>query len=981
MKKIKILLLSASIIIAACSSKNNTDYVDTFIGTGGHGHTYPGVSMPFGMVQLSPDTRLTGWDGCSGYHYSDNIIYGFSHTHLSGTGCSDYGDIILMPTVGKIQLKNGYNNNPDSGYCSKFSHKTEKSSPGYYSVLLDDYNVKVELTATERAGFHKYIFPESNNSNIIIDLKNRDKVLDSKIEFINDSIVEGFRRSEAWAKDQYVYFAAKFSKPFKSYGIAVDDKIINGINEAEGKNIKAYVCFSTKSKEIIFVKVGISAVSTDGAMKNLEAEIPDWDFEKIKNLDSKAWNKELSKIKVEGGTKEQKTIFYTCLYHTLLSPNLFIDVDGKYRGTDLKIHQTKDFDNYTVFSLWDTFRAEHPLLTIIEPRRTLDFIKTFIAQYENGGQLPVWELAGNYTGCMIGYHSVPVIFDAYMKGIRSFDVEKAFEAMKHSAEQDHLGLKYYKKLGYIPADMESESVSKTLEYAYDDWCIAQMAKQLGKKSDYKNYIQRAQFYKNIFDKSTGFMRAKINGAWFTPFDPYEVNSNYTEANSWQYTFFVPQDIRGLIKLMGGDENFEKKLDELFSANELTTGSKLEDISGMIGQYAHGNEPSHHIAYLYDYVGKPWKTQKIVRQIMDKMYSAKPDGLCGNEDCGQMSAWFVFSAVGFYPVCPGQNEYAIGTPVFDKVTIDVGKGKYFIIKANNVSDKNIYIQSAELNGKKYNKSYLKHKDIMNGGEMIFEMGDKHNKNWANEKEDTPQSEITDNILVPVPYITSNSRTFIRSTNVSLACISGNTKIYYTLNGKEPTMKSKIYTKPIKLNKTTILKAFAFKEGFPKSFIITSKFNKIPEARNIKLKTSYSPQYSAGGDIALIDNIRGNKNFKTETWQGYEGNDLDAIIDLGSIKTLHKISTGFLQDINSWIFMPCSVRYSISNDGINFRNVANIKNSIPENKKGTIIKDFTKKIINTKARYIEVYAKNIGICPEWHKGAGEKAWIFADEIVVE
>ena len=651
------LLVMLLIAFGACSVEKRpglTGFVDPFIGTGGHGHTYPGATLPFGMVQVSPDTRLTGWDGCSAYHYSDSVVYGFSHTHLSGTGCSDYGDVLLMPTVGAVRLLRGDGTDPESGYCSRFSHRNEEAAPGYYRMKLDNGGVIVELTATKRAALHRYIFPKSDRANVVIDLAHRDPVIDSRVKIVSDTEIDGYRRSRAWADDQRVYFVARFSKPFASYGVARNDTVMSGAGEASGTNVKAYVTFATEADEPVLVKVGISAVDIEGARKNLRAEIPGWDFDRVRADADGVWNAALGKITVKGGTRDQRVTFYTALYHAMLAPNLFMDADGRYRGRDLAIHEAEDFTNHTVFSLWDTYRAEHPLFTIIEPERTVDFIKTFLAQYEQGGLLPVWELAANETNCMIGYHAVPVIVDAYIKGIRGFDAREALEAMKRSAGADSRGLEAYRELGYIPSDTEGESVSKTLEYAYDDWCIAQMARALGKEEDYATYIRRAQSYKNLFDPSTGFMRAKINGGWLAPFDPAEVNFNYTEANAWQYSFYVPQDVRGLIGLMGGGERFAARLDSLFTVSPKTTGTELPDVSGLIGQYAHGNEPSHHMAYLYNFAGRPWKTQERVRSIMDGLYHAGRDGLCGNEDCGQMSAWYVLSALGFYPVTPGTD---------------------------------------------------------------------------------------------------------------------------------------------------------------------------------------------------------------------------------------------------------------------------------------------------------------------------------------
>ncbi len=603
-----------------------------------------------------------------------------------------------------------------------------------------------------------------------------------------------------------------------------------------------------------------------------------------------------------------------------------------------------------------------------------------IAQYKQGGRLPVWELAANETECMIGYHSVPVIVDAYMKGIRDFDAEKAFEAMKHSADMDHFGLKSYKEYGYIPAEDEAESVSKTLEYAYDDWCIAIMAKALGKDDDYKRFMERAQSYKNIFDPSTGFMRAKMNGQWFEPFDPREVNFNYTEANAWQYSFFVPQDVGGLMQMMGGNEKFAEKLDQLFSVSSETTGSDQSDITGMIGQYAHGNEPSHHMAYLYNYAGQPWKTQQKARQIMDELYTDKPDGLCGNEDCGQMSAWYVLSAMGYYPVTPGNQEYAIGSPLFDKASLNLENGKSFTIQVKRDSPKSIYIQSAELNGENYPKSFLTQDVIMKGGNLVLTMGDEPNQTWGTGEGNIPVSSITDQLITPVPYIVKGKRTFTDTTTIALGSITPGSEIFYTIDGSDPSGKSMKYETPFTLDKTTTLKVIAVKQGMPDSRTIKSEFNKIPVGRKITLNTRYVERYSAGGDLALIDFIRGSTNFRTGAWQGYQGDNLDAVIDLGSIQLIGKVETGFLQDAGAWIFFPEKVDYYVSNDGKNFQHTGTVNNDVSQKDMEVQIKNFDMNFA-TKARYIKVVAKNIGVCPEWHWGAGQKAWIFADEIMIK
>lgn len=727
-------LLALALGHSNAQTTDYTQYVDPFIGTGGHGHTYPGASVPFGMVQLSPDTRLSGWDGCSAYHYSDDKVYGFTHTHLSGTGCSDYGDILLMPTTGKIQLN-------EQKYASGFSHKNETASPGYYSVKLDKYNVLAELTATTRTGLHRYTFDKGDSKgNIIIDLDHRDQVKEGSIEVVDDHTIRGLRHSKAWAADQYVYFYIEFSQPFVDFGLSESKMFQNDVKKLEGEHLKAFFTFDLTKGHEVLAKVGISAVNENGAQANLAQEQPGWDFDKVRNDAKAAWNTELGKIEAEGGTDQERKVFYTAMYHAFLSPNTYQDVDGNYRGRDLKVHHADGFTNYTVFSLWDTYRALHPLFTIIDRQRQTDFIRTFLVQYQQGGLLPVWELSACETNCMIGYHSVPVIADAYMKGITGFDTKLALEAMKKSANEDRNGLKEYKKLGYIPFRADGENVSKTLEYAYDDWCIAQVAAKLHQDDDAALFTQRAKNYKNLFDSTTGFMRGRDGDQWYSPFDPSEVNHNYTEANAWQYSFYVPQDLNGLIKLYGSKERLGAQLDALFTADSKLAGHKQSDISGMVGQYAHGNEPSHHIAYLYDYAGQAWKTQAMVRRIIKELYTDQPDGLAGNEDCGQMSAWLIFSDLGFYPVCPASDHYAIGSPVFSKATVHLENGKSFTVIANNASDKNIYIQSAKLNGANYTKSYIKYDDIKDGGTIEFTMGDTPNKAWGTSDADVPVTSI-------------------------------------------------------------------------------------------------------------------------------------------------------------------------------------------------------------------------------------------------
>jgi predicted alpha-1,2-mannosidase len=809
---------------ALASSPHAAAFVTPFIGTDAHGHTYPGASLPHGMVQLSPDGGTSGWDWCSGYHSSDSTIIGFSHTHLSGTGCSDYGDILFMPTTGMLRTAPGSKDVPRSGYRSRFSHARETAAPGSYAVHLDDYTITAELTATRRAGFHKYTFPMTDSANIIIDLVHGigDVTTDAQITITGGRIIEGWRRSTGWADNHCVFFYAEFSKPFGSFGIAHGDTVAEGSSSARGKNIKAFVSYRTASGEAVYVKVGISHTSPEGAKLNVRTEIADWNFARIKKQAHDEWEKALSAIVVDTANTANATTFYTALYHALLVPNILSDADGSYIGMDGRIHKTRGGVMSTVFSLWDTFRAEHPLFTIIEPDAAGGMVSSLIAKDDEQGMLPVWELASNETGTMIGNHAIPVIVDAWRKGIRGFDAAKAYEAMKRAAMKNVRGMGSYRSMGFIPLDLEHESVSKTLEYAYDDWCIAMMAKDLGKTEDYAVFMERAKFYANLFDPATSLMRPKKNGAWLEPFDPFSVSGNYTEANAWQYSFFVQQDVNGLIALMGGDEKFIAKLDELFTTDPKLTGKFQSDITGLIGQYAHGNEPSHHMAYLYNYAGAPWKTQEKVHTIVSTLYSDKPDGLCGNEDCGQMSAWYVFSALGFYPVCPGDNTYVIGTPLFANAAIRTGGGRTFAVVARNVSEKNFYIQSASLNGKPYASSLLTHADIMKGGRLVLEMGPAPSA-WGSAIPSRPRSSI-DIPFVQVPFLTSGDAAFRDSTVASFSCIDPSAQIYYTSDGTDPVAAKHAYTHPLTVAASSQINAVCVKNGVC-SKVVTASFTKI------------------------------------------------------------------------------------------------------------------------------------------------------------
>ncbi len=720
-----------------------TKYVDPIIGSAGHGHVFVGANVPFGAVQLGPVNVFEGWDWCSGYNYASNTILGFTHTHLSGTGIGDLNDILLLPTSGKPALTKGTKEDMTNGYGSYFSHEKETVKPGYYSVFLDKYKIKAELTASERVGFHKYTFSDANNAYVLLDLADGigwDRPVKTSIKKVSDTKITGYRYSAGWAADQRIYFTMEFSEPIAN--IALYDSIapVKGI-EAEGLKMKAVFGFKTLKNKQVLVKVGISPVSSENAEKNINAEIPHWDFDKTTKDATSNWNKELSKIQIKADEKTTK-VFYTSLYHTMFAPSIFNDVNGDYRGTDKKVYEKANFTNYTTFSLWDTYRALHPLYTITQPDKINDIVKSFLAIYQQQGRLPVWHLMGNETNTMNGNHSIAVIVDAYLKGYRDYDVNLAYEAIKKTAMQTREGMDYVQKLEYIPADKLLESVGNALEYAIDDYCIALMAKSLNKTDDYNYFTKRANLYKEYFDKETTFMRGKLsNGNWRTPFNPLSSahrKDDYVEGNAWQYTWLVPQDPYGLIDLFGNEEKFLAKLDSLFLITDKVEGEDVSpDISGLIGQYAQGNEPNHHIPYLYAFAGQPWKTAKLIREIDDKFYSAKPDGLCGNEDLGQMSAWYILSSMGFYSVNPANGIYVLGSPLVNQAVIHHKKDISFTINALNNSAENIYIQKAEYNGKPYTKSYITHEMIVKGGELKLYMGSKPSMTWGVKKEDRPQ----------------------------------------------------------------------------------------------------------------------------------------------------------------------------------------------------------------------------------------------------
>jgi len=1007
MKKTTLFLMMLAVVVMAGAQ---SQYVNPFVGTAEHGHTYPGAILPFGAIQLSPDTRLDGWDGCSGYHYSDSRIYGFSHTHLSGTGCSDYGDILVTPFIGEPSVIN-------EKYALSFSHKNETAEPGYYSVKFDN-GIHAELTATNYVGVHRYTFPNAGKHGIIVDLQHRDKTLDSYMKMKANDLI-GFRRSEAWNDDQYCAFSLKTSVPVESIVYYVDDKPVN-LKEVQGTNCKAVLYFNERVTEVV-VKVAISAVDMEGAINN-QTEVRDFDFDALRMEATNKWNNELGKITVEASNKEIMNVFYTALYHCFTSPYLYSDLDGRYRGQDQRIHKTDGKHQfYTVFSLWDTYRALHPLLNIIDQKRSGDFIYTFLNQYRQSGYLPMWELSSYETWCMIGYHAVPVILDAYMKGIRDYPAQEMLKAMINTANLKKLGRPEYAQYGFVPGDMENESVSKTLEYAYDDWCIAMFAKEIGDKSVYEEYIHRAQSYKNLVDPN-GFMRGRMNGGFMNPFNPREVNNFYTEANGWQYTTYVPHDFNTYIDMMGGNDEMDAFLDKLFNSSSEMAGRSQADITGVIGQYAHGNEPSHHAAYLYNFVGHPEKTQKLVHKIMEGLYTTKPDGLCGNEDCGQMSAWYVFSSLGFYPVCPGNNQYVIGYPMFRKAVVKLENGKSFTITKDN--DKP-YIQMVTLNGKPLTRSYITYEEIANGGHLSFTMSDKPNDKWGVSGDALPVTRIdVAERIVPVPVFSTDKVSFQdqtrvairlpniitsdqRARRVNLTESKGEAKkkspvaevqksperkglslsddlgleryeIYYTTDGRDPSPNvGTRYTAPILVDKDMTIKAVAVNANGQTSQIAEAHYVRYTRDKDITYITKPNSQYYAGGDAGLIDNLRGKVNYRIGGWQGFT-TDCELILDLRESKPITAVGAGCLEEQRAWIFYPKGIEVYVSDDGKNYKQFGKKELSVPKSE-GAHLQDVEMKG-KANARYVKIVIKNYGKLPEWHLSAGEQSWLFVDEVWV-
>jgi len=954
-------LFSACLLIlsAQLHAQNLIHKVNPFIGTGGHGHTYPGATAPFGMVQLSPDTRLEGWDGCGGYHYDDSVCYGFSHTHLSGKGVSDYGDLLVRPGLKPLS----------------FTHKNENAHPGYYSVRFNN-GIFAEMTAGTREGMHHYRFPAGQKPVIVIDLEHRDHVTDGHFDALNTPVAEGKNRmhvyghrfSKAWAEDQQFFFDLWFSEKADSVVVI----------KQKAKQQRAVAIYFPDTTSDIYIHAGISFsgwLQSAGALSKADVK----GFQSLKKQTESEWEKQLSKIVVKG-TPEQESIFYTALYHTMIIPNLVSDANGSYRGLDKKQHDGSG-DHYSVFSLWDTYRATHPLYTLFEQKRTRDFMKTFLRMYRQSGRLPVWELASNETNCMIGYHAVSVIADAMAKGIIPDSADALLEAAVKTAEKPVFGLDDYIKYGFLSMENESESVSKTLEYAYNDWCIARMAEMLSKDSIAKLFYQRSGSWVNVFDPETGHMRPRSYGRWLSPFEPREVSNHFTEANSWQYSFSVPHDLQGWLGTMQshGPHTLEFMLDSLFTTSSKTVGREQADITGLIGQYAHGNEPSHHIAYLYNSAGKPHKTQEKVRQIMETMYHNRPDGLSGNEDCGQMSAWYVLSSMGFYPVCPGDDRYSIGYPLFSKTMLAFENNKKLQILKKG---KGHYIAAIRLNGKKVERNYLYHRELTDGGKLVFTMSSTPTE-WSTGDKNSFYTYVKESSIA-APLFDFRDVAFDDSMEVNINARFGrNFTIRFVKNNEEKRLLKVNINNPYKAADTTlVLKESICLEAFqPGGAVARACFFKRPNHWKVKVMNPLHPQYTGGGDLALCNGVRGDAEWQKGNWQGIQGQPFEAIIDLGDTQTIRSLHAGFLQDTRSWIVYPRNVSYSFSMDGQNWTNACGSMNNVSIDSLGAqkqTISTYTKPV---KARYVKMRAAQHGTLPDWHAGAGGQTFIFVDELEIQ
>lgn len=992
-----VLGLGLGALISGCSEVHVPLHrqVDPFIGTGGHGHTYPGATVPFGMVQLSPDTRLDGWDGCGGFHITDDVVYGFSHTHLQGTGVSDYGDVLLMPTVGPLDTGTVWRER----YKDRFVEGSQSAHAGYYRCALERSGVEVELTASERVGFHRWTLDRPDTLQLIVDLAHRDDLINYGMYPLDDSTLVGQRVSDNWADEQHVYFAMRFNRPFEWLDQLAEIETYNedGVLKQELSFVPLFSLIFNDVNDVE-ARVSLSFVDIEGAVSNLNAEAPSaTGFDAARAQAEQRWETALGRMTITEDDPRERTVFYTALYHSLTVPNLATDVDGRYRGTDLQIHQGDlDSPRYTVFSLWDTFRATHPLLNVLEPERTEAFIDNFIGMHREGGKLPMWELASNYTGCMIGYHAVPVIADAWAKGLRGFDAHAALEAMVSVATSDDLSKPLWDSLGYLPLERESESVSKSLEYAFDDACIARMAADLGREDIAQRFGRRAQGWKNLFHPGSGFIQPRYGAAWREQFDPTEVTFEYTEANGWQYNFFVPHDVSGHMELMGGPQAYADMLDRMFNGSSRLSGRHQSDITGLIGQYAHGNEPSHHMAYLPAFAGFPERTQLLVDSICDALYTAAPDGLSGNEDCGQMSSWYVWSALGIYPVTPGSDRYILGTPRFDRVTWDLPQGKQLTVQVQRATPQARYIHGFTIDGVPVHRTWVSHQELMAGGQWTLDVREAPvgPDGFGKPVDQWPVEEwlLGDTAFVPVPFIDGPRSYAGDSLTVSVGCIDADAEVRVRvvddveamhaagLTGREPGFE--VSKGQVTVRGTQVVQVVATRDG-RSSAVVGSRIARVNPDYRIGIRFPYANQYAAGGDRALIDGVRGEgADFRTGDWQGYHGKGAVVTVDLGRIHRVSEMSVGILQDVKSWIWAPNVVLCKTSLDSTDFELFGSGSPAIDP-------MDYTprtERLVfkgDRLARYLQLQLSqyNGGEIPGWHPGRWNPTWVFADEFGFE
>ena len=1001
MKKISLIVFV--LILFSCQKtdiKDLTHYVDPMIGTDAHGHTFPGATTPFGMVQLSPSNGFKSWDWCSGYHYSDSIIKGFAHNHISGPGLSGLGDILIMPTMGKKTTKAGSDELVDQSYRSRFSHDSEHPRAGYYNVTLKDYAIDVELTATTRAGFHRYTFNKAGEADIVIDPTHglMEKTVESSIEVVSETKIRGFKRiSHGPDKSRRMYFLAEFSKPFTSVTVTNNDQPI-GERSLTAATVKGYATFNVEAKETIEVTVTLSPVDHDGTQKNYEAEVKGKDFDQALAEATDKWNAVLNKITIgENEPDAKKRTFYTAIYHGFIAPNIISDVDGRY-VVEGKQYQSKG-PQYSNYSTWDTYRALHPLHNIIEQEETAKIVNSMISRdTQSGTGQPVWELFGYDNACMIGYTTASVIGDAVLKGVTGIDEEAAFQSMynaafdltKHSAVYDVSGLADYINYGYVTAETGS-SVSKTTEYNYHDYVIARVAEKLGKTKEAQEFYDRSTGYRATYNPQNGYLYPVFSDGRMRDLDLNDWDNlipNYVSGNIWAYSAYTPHDMKGVIQLHGGRGNYAKWLDKVFADTTQLGGAQHVDISGFIGKYGHGDEPGHQMPYLYNYVGQPWKGQKHINEVVTTMYSDQPNGMINNEDLGQMSAWYIFSTLGFYPVAPSSLEYQLGTPYHESASIHMENGKTFTVKAVNLSDANFYVQSVKLNGEAYDKNFITHDVIMAGGTLEFTMGSEPNKKWGTKAENTSIGIIPDEdakIMVKAtasPVDANPAYFFATSHRTELTSKDGDAKIYYTLDGSEPTKESMLYTAPFEIAQNAILKAVAIKEGLNPSRVFAKPLFKsiFPKLRsgypNIVMNSWSSPSYGKEDGSMLFDEITGSKSYGDAKWTGMKDN-FDIDLDLGTDVGIEKVSIGVLTDVGSWIFPAKSIQVYGGMSKSNMQLIGE-KEVIP-------VKDFPKQVNRHvfelkkgNYRYLRIKIDAFESAPDWHGAAGQKVWLFVDEI---